>query len=948
MLDGACINPEYSTSVPAGTLEGVLSVKPERIQAIDLDTISAPIRYSFMNGSPPNYKEYFEIDEQTGVLKHIKIVDGNVANRFDIVVKAEEVSETRRFTTAKLTIHVKKVDANPPVISATAVESFVDENSPIGTNVVDMNGDSIQFTTSDADLTDSDPKPAYIYELTTPSFLITKNGMLIVNEEGLDRDPPSPGRFRFQVVAREPVTNAASSPLTITVVLKDVNDNPPKLPIIDPVSIQAGEGRRLVTQVTAHDNDEGPNAQAIYSIYHVSNNGQSKFAINDRTGEIETRGKVTAGEQYSITVQATDIGGLYSQTIVEVTVTPGPNTKPPKFVKPVYEVQISEGAEINSTVISVRAEDPENDPIRYSISSGDDLKQFSINENGLISVSRKLDREDFSRYQLTIRAEDTGGLFSSATVNVKVTDINDKNPEFDDTVSPYVFHIDEGKDDAHVGIVHANDDDEGINSVVSYFLPEDIPFKINESSGEIRTKSKLDYETQSSYKFVVTARDGASDPRLGTTSVTVKVNDVPDEVPKFLDSNIEVEVPENVPDYLITTVVAQDPDTVKDITYTLLRGPGELFKVDPKTGQVRTIRSLDFEKDKQHELLIGTLENNGTELGDSIKIFVKVLDRNDIPPVFLTIPAPVTINDDQPIGTGVATMPAEDGDGSYPNNVVRYEIVGQRKALKYFQIDQESGIIKIKDDLSKEEDSEYQIDVRAYDLGDPQLSSIASLPVFIRHLQSDPNNNLFLEDEENQRSIGGNAEISGLAFSDDSYTVSIPENAGVNSTIKLIQIINSVKSQKLNTGLNCEIFKGNEHKVFTASVKDHACVVGLVKPLDYEVKNSHELEIRLFSTNHQENPNKNVAKLHIIVQDDNDNSPEFVFKDSFIQKGKNGTYYAVISPDADLDTTVLQIKAVDKDSGKFGMIKYYINDKETDDLSDDDPVGLFILYMKSK
>lgn len=943
LLDGACINPEYTTSVPAGSLEGVLSVKPERIQAVDLDTISAPIHYSFLSGQPANFRDYFEIDKHTGVLKHIKIVDANVANRFDIVVKAEEVSEAKRFTTAKLTIHVKKVDANPPVIAATAVESFVDENSPIGTNVVDAAGELIQFTTTDADLTESDPKPDYIYELTTPSFAITKDGMLVINEEGLDRDPPSPGRFRFQVVAREPNTNAASAPLTITVILKDVNDNPPKLTPVDPVNVPAGEGRRIVTQVTATDNDEGPNAQATFSIYHVSNNGQNKFSINERTGEIETQGKLNAGQQYSITVQATDIGGLYSQTIVEVSVTPGPNTKPPKFQQPVYEVQISEGAEINSTVVTVRAEDPENDPIRYSISSGDDLKQFRINEHGLISVSRKLDREDFSRYLLTIRAEDSGGLYSSATVNVKVTDINDKNPEFDDHIKPYVFHVDEGVENAHVGMVHANDDDEGVNSEISYFLPDDIPFKINETSGEIRTKSKLDYETQADYKFVVTARDGASEPRLGTTSVSIRVNDLPDEVPKFLDADQEVNVPENVPDFLLTTVVAHDPDTVKQITYTILRGPADLFKVDAKTGQIRTLRSLDYEKERVHELIIGTLENNGTEFGDFIKITVNVLDRNDIPPMFLTIPAPVTINDDQPIGTGVATMPAVDTDGSYPNNVVRYEIVGQGKAIKYFQIDSESGIVKIKDDLSKDDDSEYQIDVRAFDLGDPQLSSIASLPVFIRHLQNDPNNNLFLDDGDDQGMAI--AETFGLAFSDDSYTVSIPENAGVNSTIKLIQIINSIKPQRHNSDLNCEIFKGNEHHIFKASVKDNACVVGLVKPLDFESKNSHELEIKLLSENHQVNPNKNFAKLHIIVQDTNDNSPEFVFKDSFIQKGKNGTYYAVISPNADLDTAVLQVKAIDKDSGRFGALKYHIYDKETDDLSDDDPVSLFTHYF---
>lgn len=331
LLDGACINPEYSASVPAGTLQGVLTVTPERIQAVDLDTISSRIRYSFLSGIPGNYGDYFEIDEQTGVLKQIKLVDSSVtAKKFDIIVKAQEVSEAERFTTAKLTINVKAVDAYPPVISASDTDGFVDENSPVGTKVNDAKGQPIRLTTTDADFSDTEDSPSYVYELTTPFFTVSKAGILLVNEESLDRDPPSPGKIRFQVVARESNGNAASAPLSLTVTLQDVNDNAPKLPMVPPITITAGEGRRLVTRVTATDNDSGANAVVTYSIYHVSNNGAYRFSIDEKTGEIETRGKMSAGEQFSITVQASDIGELYSQAIVEVSVSPGPNTKPPK------------------------------------------------------------------------------------------------------------------------------------------------------------------------------------------------------------------------------------------------------------------------------------------------------------------------------------------------------------------------------------------------------------------------------------------------------------------------------------------------------------------------------------------------------------------------------------------------------------------------------------------
>lgn len=106
-----------------------------------------------------------------------------------------------------------------------------------------------------------------------------------------------------QVVARESHGTAASAPVTFTVSLNDVNDNAPHMPTIPPVTIQAGEGRRQLVKVEATDNDLGDNAKISFSIYHISNNGHSKFRIDPHSGVIEAIGKLIAGEQYSITVQ---------------------------------------------------------------------------------------------------------------------------------------------------------------------------------------------------------------------------------------------------------------------------------------------------------------------------------------------------------------------------------------------------------------------------------------------------------------------------------------------------------------------------------------------------------------------------------------------------------------------------------------------------------------------
>jgi len=65
--------------------------------------------------------------------------------------------------------------------------------------------------------------------------------------------------------------------------------------------------KTLFLQVEATDSDLGENAIVSYSIFHVSNNGRSKFTIDRDTGLIESIGKLIAGEQYSITVEVRSI-----------------------------------------------------------------------------------------------------------------------------------------------------------------------------------------------------------------------------------------------------------------------------------------------------------------------------------------------------------------------------------------------------------------------------------------------------------------------------------------------------------------------------------------------------------------------------------------------------------------------------------------------------------------
>ena len=474
--------------------------------------------------------------------------------------------------------------------------------------------------------------------------------------------------------------------------------------------MQAGDGIRPVVKVFARDADEVDKGKVVYSIYHVSNNGKEKFRIDSETGQIESVSRLMAGEQYSLTIQASDSRSMRSQSILDVLVIPGPNAGGPTFAKERYEIEVSEGISPYSAVATLEATDPENDHIAYSIVGGNVNDDFIIGQHtGILTVAKRLDREEVSSYNLLIKAQDRGSLFGTATVSIIVTDINDENPQF--LQEKYLFRVDEGIQRAFVGKVFARDADIGENGEVLYALSDSRYFQIDQHSGEIFTRAALDYEKQKMHRLVVTAQDRAPNSRLSTASVTVEVLDAQDELPYFDKLVYNAIVIENAANAEVARVEAIDPDSSPSITYVIRDGDSSLFSVDPLTGIVKTIRGLDFEKRSQYTLIIGTMENDSNDPRATCVLQITVQDQNDNPPIFSSIPLPIRLQDSVPLGTVVTTLTAVDADGTSPSNQLRYEIAGKNKAPQYFFIDSNNGVISVKDDLRKEPESEYRVKI---------------------------------------------------------------------------------------------------------------------------------------------------------------------------------------------------------------------------------------------
>ena len=61
----------------------------------------------------------------------------------------------------------------------------------------------------------------------------------------------------------------------------------------------------------------------------------------------------------------------------------------------------------------------------------------------------------------------------------------------------------------------------------------------------------------------------------------------------------------------MTKVTAIDRDEVASVTYEIISGDRNLFEIDPKSGEIRTQKGLDYEIQRMHFLTISTQESRG-------------------------------------------------------------------------------------------------------------------------------------------------------------------------------------------------------------------------------------------------------------------------------------------------------------------------------------------------
>ena len=176
-------------------------------------------------------------------------------------------------------------------------------------------------------------------------------------------------------------------------------------------------------------------------------------------------------------------------------------------------------------------------------------------------------------------------------------------------------------------------------------------FTIVSSSGQIRVKSALDYETKTSYSVIVTVKaasgggGGAQTQSLipnwpgdYTVPVTIYVTDV-NETPAFDEGATTTRsVAENSPagTNVGTAVSATDIDG-DTLTYSLSGTDAASFDLDTSTGRIKTKAALDYEAKATYSVNVEVTDSEtdsgqlDTSTDDTIAVTINIIDKNEPP-----------------------------------------------------------------------------------------------------------------------------------------------------------------------------------------------------------------------------------------------------------------------------------------------------------------------------
>ncbi|KAM6987514.1 protocadherin Fat 4 [Tautogolabrus adspersus] len=767
-----------------------------------------------------------------------------------------------------------------------------------------------------------------LYHLNNTSeglFRIDNRSGKIYLEEELDREQVD--TLTITVIATDKGTPRMETTMNLTVHIEDVNDNDPEF-LQSTYSVTVREDIRRGTslfQVHALDGDSGKNGQVRYRLTQTS-----PFAVDSVRGVVMVMDKLDREmhSNYNLIITVVDLGSTPRSATAAISVTVlDVNDFVPRFTPETLTINVLENEEDPSQLIhQVSAADEDlgvNSQLTYFIRTGNSDGLFSITPSGTFQILQSLDREREPLYQVTIMAVDSGlpPLTGALTINIIVDDINDNRPEFTEEI--YNTIVSEDSPTGTVfAMITASDIDEGINGEIRYSLENlDVPFAIDETSGELFTTNVLDRETVSVYILGVIGSDKhPTEPLSSSVLVTVLIGDVNDHWPQFMNSPYVAYVPtEMAPGSVVCAVKATDGDTDMnaELHYSLYGQSSDLFSIHPYSGTVFTSNSLQ----RTEDIIVNVhVEDAGENPKfDITTISIRFQNISEFPEMKVDVLSYI-LSEDEPVGTLVAVVSAT---STRADPVSFYLASGNFEDV--FHVEQLSGALTVENPLDYESKKEFTLLIEARDSGSAPFSSFEEIHINI----SDVNDNFpQFTQAEYRCEMFENSPPSGVCD-----VLALDADSSIYGTVQynITEDVNEFKPMFSKKELNFSVFKnvpaGTVIGKVTATDDDQGpegqvfyLMFGQNKYMGFEI---HKISGEIFTTRSLRSQGNSHIDFKVLAKNPGvitgANVDETLVRVTVIDTNEapvftSVLYVANVSEDSPIGTSVITVSALDEDS----------------------------------
>ncbi|XP_040200876.1 LOW QUALITY PROTEIN: protocadherin gamma-C5-like [Rana temporaria] len=405
------------------------------------------------------------------------------------------------------------------------------------------------------------------------------------------------------------------------------------------------------------------------------------------------------------------------------------------------------------------------------------VSQYILNTNPYFSLSVKnrkdgtlipqlilekvLDREEKQEHNLILTAFDGGepARSGSCHITIKVLDINDNSPIFDQSV--YKIKLKENLPlNTIVLSLNATDLDEGANGEILYYFDSHtsdssrLLFDLNQHSGDIFIKGYVDYEEFNFHELSIKAEDKGLPRLIGNCLVQVEIEDVNDNPPEMSFSSLMNEIPENIPlGTSVGIINVEDRDSGKNGEIQLDMSPNLPFRISTVKNYYSLITdgNLDREKIAQYTIELTASDLGSPALSAKMTVILRVSDVNDNAPTFTQSAYNAFIKENSDPGTFLCTVSATDVDEGVNSDLV-YSIVETQidgsSLSSFVYINSNTGDIYAQRSFDYEHIQTLQITIKVEDSGSPKLFS--TVPVFIFILDTNDNSPTLLYPEHSE------------------------------------------------------------------------------------------------------------------------------------------------------------------------------------------------------